>query len=108
MATGSGGYGQRKRITEIEEAVKGIPTDLQVREEYFSRVVIERFVQVPEIGDLIHRKWRLSLQPGNQEEEDQIRRELSKHLEEFLKIEAPAIYEELQIGDEGNDPCLKG
>jgi len=100
MAKGSGGYGQRKRITEIEEVIKGVPTDQQVQEQLFTRVVIERFVQVPEIRALIHRQWRLSLQGGNEKEQDQIRREVTKHLEKFLKEEAPEILVELQIGDE--------
>ena len=101
MAKGSGGYKQqRKRIEHAEEVINAIPTDEQIQEELFFRVVTERFVQVPEVGALVYRNWRLSLHDGNEEERAQIRREITRRLEKFLKEEGPVIFNELQISSE--------
>ncbi len=100
MAKSSGGYGQRKRIAEIEDIIKQVPTDQQVQEELFLRAVTEKFVQVPEVRSLIHRQWRLSLEAGTEKEQARIRQQVTKHLEKFLREEAPAILSELRIGEE--------
>lgn len=95
MAGNSGGYRTRKRITEVEQLLKQVPTDEQIREELFLRVFVGRFVQVPKNRALIHKQWELSLQDGKEEEQAQNRQEIRRRIDSFLEEAGPGIIKEI-------------